>query len=190
MKPDDYFQFSWRLEKGGGPVFLNLIHDLDILRHLCGEVISLQALESSAVRGNPVEDTAVILLRFASGALGTLTISDTIVAPWSWELTSGENSAHHKTDQSCYFIGGTHGSLAIPALEVWQNKGNRSWWEPLHVDRVSFQGEDPLRVQIRHFCRVVRGQDKPTVSGREGVKALKLVVAVKDSAKAGQLIWI
>ncbi len=38
-------------------------------------------MESDAFRGNAVEETAVILLRFASGALGTLAVSDTIVAP-------------------------------------------------------------------------------------------------------------
>jgi len=188
MKPDEYFQVPWRLEKGGGPVFLNLIHDMDLLRHLCGDVLSVQALESTAVRGNPVEDTAAILLRFASGALGTVTISDTIVAPWSWELTTGENPAHHQTDQSCYFIGGTHGALTIPALEVWHMKEKRSWWEPLHINQASFQREDPLRVQIRHFCRVVRGQEKPAVSGREGLMALKLVVAVKEAARTGGMI--
>ena len=89
MKPDDYFEVSWRRDRGAGPIFVNLIHDMDLLRHLCGEVSSVQAFESNAVRRYPVEDSAVILLRFANGALGTVTVSDTIVAPWSWELTTG-----------------------------------------------------------------------------------------------------
>ena len=73
---------------------MNLIHDMDLLRHLCGEVTSVQAFESNAARGIR-EDSAVILLRFANGALGTVTVSDTIVAPWSWELTTGgENPAY------------------------------------------------------------------------------------------------
>ena len=57
IKPDDYFDIAWRREKGAGPVFLNLIHDVDNLRYLCGEVVSVQAIESNAVRGNAVEDT-------------------------------------------------------------------------------------------------------------------------------------
>jgi predicted dehydrogenase len=28
IKPDDYFDVAWRREKGAGPVFLNLIHEL------------------------------------------------------------------------------------------------------------------------------------------------------------------
>jgi predicted dehydrogenase len=190
MKPDDYFEMSWRREKGAGPVFLNLIHDMDLLRYLCGDVKSVQALESSAVRGNAVEESVVILLRFANGALGTVTLSDTIVAPWSWELTSGENPAYCQTDQSCYYIGGTHGSLAIPKLDVWHHKDKRSWWAPIYVERVPFEPADPLRLQIRHFCRVVRGQEQPRVPGREGLKALQLIVAVKDAARTGELIAI
>lgn len=190
MKPADYFEAAWRREKGAGPVYINLIHDLDLLRHLCGEVICVQAFESNAVRGYPVEDSAVILLRFASDALGTVTVSDTIVAPWSWELTTGENPAYDHTDQSCYHIGGTHGSLTVPQLEVWQNKGERSWWEPIHTERFPVVFEDPLRLQIRHFCRVIRGEEQPLVSGREGLNSLTLVEAVKAAGRTGQQVAV
>ena len=190
MKPDEYFAVPWRRMKGAGPVLLNLIHDVDLLRCLCGEVTSVQAIESRAARGNAVEDTAVILLHFESGALGTMTISDTIVAPWSWELTSGESSAYHQTDQSCYLIGGTHASLTIPQFEIWHNKEARSWWEPLHVERVPFETADPLRLQILNFCRVIRGEEKPLVTGREGLRTLEVIAAIGQAAEAGQSVKI
>ena len=88
-KPDDYFDIPWRREKGAGPVFLNLIHDVDLFRYLCGDVVEVQAMESNALRGNAVEETAVILLRFASGVLVTVNVSDKVVSPWSWEFTTG-----------------------------------------------------------------------------------------------------
>ncbi len=50
MKPDDYFDEPWRRAKGAGPVFMNLIHDVDLLRHLCGEIVSVQAMESNVIR--------------------------------------------------------------------------------------------------------------------------------------------
>ena len=90
---------------------------IDDLRNLCGDVVGVQALQASAVRGFPVEDTAAMLLRFRNGALGTVSISDTVAAPWSWELTSGENKAYPRTDEFCYLIGGTEGSISIPRLE-------------------------------------------------------------------------
>ena len=190
FKPDDYFDVPWRRERGAGPVLVNLIHDIDNLRYLCGDIVSVQALDSNAVRGNPVEETAVILVRFASGALATITVSDAIVAPWSWELTTGENPAYPRTEESCYLIGGTHGSLTIPHLDVWHNRGERSWLEPIHRERVRVERQDPLRLQVRQFCRVIRGLEQPLVSGREGLETLKVIAAVKEAAETGRMVRI
>lgn len=186
MKPDDYFDVDWRREEGAGPILLNLIHDVDLFRYLCGEVVSVQALSSNAVRGHAVEETAAILLRFASGALGTVTVSDSVVAPWSWELTTGENPAYPQQDQSCYQIGGTHGALSIPQLEIWSNREKRGWWEPLQRERVPFVPDDPLKVQIRHFADVIRNGTAPISSGREGLATLAVIDAVKRAIRTGQ----
>jgi predicted dehydrogenase len=190
MKPDDYFDALWRREKGAGPVLLNLIHDVDLFRYLCGEIVSVQAQMSNAVRGYAVEDTAVILLRFASGVLGTVTVSDSVVAPWSWEMTTGENPAYPQQDQGCYQIGGTHGALTIPQLEIWSNPGKRSWWEPLLRERVPVTPEDPLRAQMRHFCAVIREGATPIASGREGLNTLKVIAAVQRAAETGASVTI
>jgi hypothetical protein len=76
-------------------------------------------MTSNAVRGLAVEDTAVVLPQFASGSLGTLTVSDTAAAPWSWELTSGENDFYPRNAENCYLIAGTDGALTVPKLELW-----------------------------------------------------------------------
>jgi len=185
MKPDEYFDVAWRRAAGAGPMLINFIHDVDLLRHLCGEVEQVHALSSNAIRGNEVEETCVVLLRFANGALGTVSVSDTVVGPWSWEQTAGENPAYPQTDQACYHIGGTHGSLSIPRLETWSNDGKRGWWEPLRADRAFVPPEDPLRLQIGHFCRVIRDGEAPLVSGREGLETLKVVATVREAIRTG-----
>ena len=81
IKPDDYFDVAWRREKGAGPIFLNLIHDVDLLRYLCGDIVAVQAAQSNRLRGYAVEETAGIILHFASGALGTVHVSDAIQSP-------------------------------------------------------------------------------------------------------------
>lgn len=183
MKPDDYFDTPWRRQPGAGPVFLNLIHDIDLLRHLVGEIVEVQAIESNGVRSNPVEETAVVLLRFAGGALGTVNVSDPVVAPWSWELTARENPVYPATEESCYFIGGTHGSLELPGVGLWANTGRRSWHEPIAATRYPISREDPLLRQIHQFAAVIRGEEVPLVSGLEGLKTLAVIEAVKMSAR-------
>lgn len=183
-KPDDYFDVAWRREPGAGPVFVNLIHDVDLLRHLVGEVVAVQARVASN-RGHAVEDTCVATLEFANGALGTVNISDTIPAPWSWELTSGENPAYPPTDQACYMIGGKDGALELPRLRLWQHQGARSWWEPISATTHPREAGDPLVLQIEHFARVIRGEEPPLVSGREGMRTLAVIEAILASSAGG-----
>lgn len=186
MKPDEYFDVAWRRSAGGGPALLNMIHDVDLLRFLCGEIEEVFAYSSNAVRGNPVEETCAVAMRFAGGALGTFALSDTAVAPWSWEMTARENPVYPYTEQSCYQIAGTLGALSVPRLDIWSYDAKRSWWEPLRTQRLVAAVEDPLRRQIQHFCRVVRREEAPVIDARDGMATLRVVLAALESARAGK----
>ncbi|MGI9449042.1 MAG: Gfo/Idh/MocA family protein [Geminicoccaceae bacterium] len=184
-KPDEYFNAAWRRSKGAGPVFINLIHDIDLLRHLCGEIARVQAVESNRVRGHDVEDSAVVILEFENGALGTVSVSDTVPAPWSWELTAAENAAYPKAHAYCYMIGGQRGALSIPDLRLWSYSGDPSWWEPIECQILPAEEADPLRVQFEHFLDVVERKVSPLVSGEEGLKSLHVIDAIKAAAATG-----
>ncbi|MGO7201870.1 Gfo/Idh/MocA family oxidoreductase, partial [Rhizobium ruizarguesonis] len=109
---------------------------------------------------------------------------------WSWETTTGEHPAFPRYDQFCYQIGGTKGSLGIPDLTLWTSPSKPDWLEPLAQERVPYQAADPLCVQLRHFCDVIRGDATPLVSGREGLATLRVVEAIKRSARWGQMIHL
>jgi len=189
-KPDNYFDVAWRRQPGAGPVLVNLIHDIDTLRYLCGEIVGVQAMYSDRVRLHEVEDTAAIIVRFASGALGTLGVSDAIAAPWSWEMTANENSAYPHTGEMCCQIGGTMGSMSLPDLRVWTHEGRNNWHEPIRADRLTYDAADPLAVQIRHFSAVALGDAEPVISGRDGLETLKVVMAIKMAAASGKMVHI
>ncbi|MCL7409609.1 Gfo/Idh/MocA family protein [Marivivens donghaensis] len=190
LKPDHYFDVDWRRKAGAGPVYLNLIHDIDLLNALCGPITSVHAMESNAVRGNEVEETAVVLLKFESGVLGTVNVSDTASAPWSWELTARENAHYPATSENCYWLGGTKGSLALPNLAVWTHDGPNGWWSPISASKPIFEFDDPLVLQVSHFSEVIAGTAEPVVSGADGLAAVEVITAIKRSAATGKTVEI
>jgi predicted dehydrogenase len=189
-KPDHYFdEGPWRREPGGGPILINLIHEIDDLRAVCGDIVAVQAFASNATRKFKVEDTVAINLRFASGALGTFMLSDTAASARSWEQTSGENKTYpHYDDEDCYLIVGTRGSLAVPTMRLKTYAGERSWWKPFETGVVDVARDDPLVRQLDHFCAVVRGEAAPRVSAREALETLRVTLGVDRAARTGLLV--
>ena len=190
LKPNHYFDVDWRRKAGAGPIYLNLIHDIDLLHALCGPITSVHAMESNAVRRNEVEETAVVLLKFESGVLGTVNVSDAASAPWSWELTARENAHYPATSENCYWLGGTEGSLALPNLAVWTHDGPNGWWSPISASKPIFEFDDPLVLQISHFSEVIAGTAEPVVSGADGLAAVEVITAIKRSAATGETVEI
>ncbi len=188
-KPDSYFAAApWRTEPGGGPILINLIHDIGNLRALCGEIVSVQATASNARRHHAVEDTVAINLCFANGALGTFLLSDAAASARSWEQTSRENPAYASyDDEDCYLIAGTRGSLAIPTMRLrfHSNDAAPSWWERMETEVVNVPREDPLEYQLAHFCDVIRGACKPLVTAWDGLQNLRVTNAIAESARTG-----
>ncbi len=192
FKPDHYFDESpWRREPGGGPILINLIHEVHNLRMLCGEIVAVQAFGSSAIRGFAVEDTVAINLRFANGTLGNFMLSDTAACPRSWEQTSQENKSYASyDDEDCYVLAGTNGSLSVPTmrLKTYPRDEDRSWWKPFEVGTVGLVRDDPLKHQMEHFGAVVRGEARPLVTARDGLQNLKVTEAIGQAAATGRVV--
>jgi predicted dehydrogenase len=186
-KPDRYFEEGpWRTKRGGGPLLINMIHEVDDLRMLCGDVVAVQATASSAARGFVVEDTVAIALRFASGALASFMLSDAAASPRSWEQTSGENADFaHCADEDCYVLAGERGALGVPTMRLRTYAGEASWTVPFATRIVDVPRADPLARQLAHFCAVVRGEAEPAVNAREGCETLRVTLAIAHAAATG-----
>jgi predicted dehydrogenase len=192
-KPDDYFEENggWRRQPGGGPILLNLVHEVNSLLSLVGDIVAVQAVTSAATRGSAVEDTAAVVLTFANGALGTFLLSDAAGSARSWEQTSRENAAYPTyPDEDCYHLAGTRGSLSIPTMRLKVFGGAASWYEPFDTSTVDVERSDPLANQITHFAAVIRGEAEPICSGRDGLTTLRVVDAVLEAARTGQPVVV
>src|SRR5262245_23370141 len=190
-KPKDYYNVTWRREVGGGPILINAIHDIDCLRMLCGDVETVSAIASSATRNFEVEDTAGAVLQFRNGAIGTLLLSDTVSAPWSWEWGSRENANRPHDTENAFLVAGTKGSITVPHLQHrWHEAGQESWDNPLNMVRLKFTPADAYHEQMRNFAEVIRGTAQPVLSGRGGTITLATTLAITRSAQTGKPVRV
>lgn len=174
---EDYRQgYSARADLGGG-VILTLCHPFDYLRWLLGEVSKVWAFcEHVSDLQLEVDDAAEIGLRFANGALGSLHL-DYIQRPPAHRL---EIIGSDGTICWDYFEG---------AVAIFRTQGQSSstGWEVFPTPE-DFQRNDMFRDEMEHFVEVVRGESSPRCSLDDGVSALRLALAAKESQMCGQVV--
>ncbi|WP_308915028.1 Gfo/Idh/MocA family oxidoreductase [Jannaschia sp. LMIT008] len=180
-KPDDYFDVPWRTGIDGAPIKQNLIHDVDMLRMLLGEVADVVGLGSNAVRraaARPESGGAV--LRFASGATATIAYADTAPTPWGFEAATGESPHIPLSGQDSLRIAGTEGAVAFPSLTVWS--GGRTWNDVQTRRQHEAPDGVPLARQLRHFADVIAGRAEPLCTGADGRANLDVVLRIEATA--------
>ena len=96
-----------------GPVITNLIHEIDCLRFIFGEIKAVSSFSSNSVRNFEKEDVLTVNFKFINGILGNFLITDSGSSPWSWETAIGENINLPKLSENSIRIIGTEGSLGV-----------------------------------------------------------------------------
>ncbi|KAL5002669.1 oxidoreductase family, NAD-binding Rossmann fold-domain-containing protein [Aspergillus recurvatus] len=214
LKPPSYFApplGSWRADKKkGGVLGINLIHDIDVLQFLFGPVSRVHAEGTLPQRmlenaGHTAEEGCAVTLRFASGVVGTFLICDVTPSPLNFETGTGENPtippAPSESASDCYRIFGTRASLSVPDMTRWsydhvscgQGKGKEKGWNAeLGLQRIPVEGGDvrPFDAQWGYFVDIVRGEGEDGKDGvgcsvEDGVRALRVVRAVRESMEGG-----
>jgi len=189
-KPADYFKVApWRSQAGGGPILINLIHEIDFLRFTVGEIVAVEAVASNRQRGFTVEDTAAALIEFDNGALGTFFISDSAVTPWTSEQGLGESPEFPFSGESSYRFMGRRGALEFPELVHWtQAAAAQDWNQPIQAQRLHAPTIDPYVAQLDHFRDVIRGAAPSLQNVEDGARSLLATLAVAEAATAGRRI--
>ena len=172
---EDYRQgYSARQDLGGG-VVLTLSHPLDYLRWLFGEVEALWAFTGkNSDLELPVEDTAEIGLRFASGVLGSLHLDYNQRPPSHWlEIVTSQGTLSWDNQSG--------------EVRVYQSKTGD--WQN-YPPPAGFERNELFLAEMRHFLQVTWGEAEPLCSLADGVQALQLALAVHDSQQQGKLIHL
>jgi predicted dehydrogenase len=189
-KPAGYFKAApWRIEAGGGPILINLIHEIDFLRFTIGEITAVEAIASNRQRGFAVEDTAAALVEFDNGALGTFFISDGAVSPWTTEQGTGESPEFPFSGESNYRFMGRRGALEFPGLVQWtQADEAQDWNKPIQAQRIHAPTIDPYVAQLDHFRDVIRGTASSLQPVEDGARSLMVTLAIAEAAAAGRRV--
>jgi UDP-N-acetyl-2-amino-2-deoxyglucuronate dehydrogenase len=187
----DPWRGSWSLE-GGGVLVNQAPHQLDLLLWLLGRPVELFGYWDNL--NHPyieVEDTAVAVLRFASGALGNILVSNSQKPGiYAKVHVHGRNGASVgvQTDGGAMFVAGMSQILEPPVNDLWTVPGEESLlpqWK--RQDERFFASIDPTtyyhRLQIRDFLQAVAEKREPLVTGEDGRRTVELFTAIYRSQR-------
>lgn len=172
---EDYrMSYSARRDLGGG-VLLTLCHPFDYLRWLLGEVEAVSAIAGRLSELElDVEDTAIVSLRFTSGAVGSVYL-DFLQRPPS----------HH------LHIVGTRGVID------WDNSDGLARCYRVETERwesfspaVTFDRNTMFLEQMKNFLACVRGDEPAECTLDDGIRALQIALAAQESSVSGRTIYV
>jgi predicted dehydrogenase len=190
-RPQSYYdEGGWkgtRALDGGGALMNQAIHNVDLLSWIMGPVTQVSGFTATLAHERiEVEDTAVACLRFAQGALGIL------------EATTSVHPGLPKT----IAVHGDHGTVVIEQEDVlrWdltpQTPEDRLIKERFaQKSGASGGASNPAAIshightrQLTDFVRAVETGAAPAVDGREGRKAVEIILAIYRSQETGRPI--
>lgn len=188
-KPDSYF-VGWHTETG--PLLLNTIHDVDDFHYLTGrKVEQVYAAARNTIRHGKIEDSVSAVLEFEGGLTCSYFVTDGSPAPWGYDMAAqemhfmncyaGENSLH---------VMGTKGSFGLPKMDFFNYLPERyGWTEPLQRTHFEVGRPDPATAELMHFADLVEGKETvPRCTGEQGLATLRVVNALIESAKKGEIV--
>ena len=179
-RPQAYYDDEWHgtLAMDGGALMNQSIHHIDALQWFMGPVQSVQAYTSTLAHRMEAEDVGVAVLRFASGALGTVEGS---TLTWPQNL---EGSVALFGERGSVEVGGT----ALNRITLWKVDGQLEQESEIltsqRVDPPSVYGYSHREV-IRDFAQAIMDGKEPGTPGEEARKSLELVLAIYRAAQTG-----
>jgi UDP-N-acetyl-2-amino-2-deoxyglucuronate dehydrogenase len=179
-RPQSYYsQDPWRgtWELDGGVLTNQASHHVDMLEWMMGDVESVYAMSRTALVDIEAEDTAVVVLRFASGALGV------IEATTATRPKDLEGSLSILGEKGTVVVGG----FAMNRMETWEFveelPGDAEVMSRYSVNPPSVYGFGH-QAYYDHVVDCIRNDRRHLVDGLEGRKSLELISAIYESIES------
>ncbi len=171
------YDYVWLLEQG-------TIHIYDITRYLMGDVTSLYAAGVNKYDRNqlgyPIDNVASTL-EFASGAVGNIYTSATALSFKPWERVEVYGNKRWLAVEDQYEL----------ILYDEEEEGPAKHWTPVIPNTLIFDEEfGGFMGLIENFCQVIRGADRPLVTGWDGYRAYELNVATHLSIHRREVVTL
>jgi UDP-N-acetyl-2-amino-2-deoxyglucuronate dehydrogenase len=185
----DPWRGKWATE-GGGVLVNQSPHQLDLLQWFLGEIEEVYGVWANL--NHPyveVEDTAVAVIRFKSGALGNV-VTSLAQKPGIYTKVHvhGDNGASVgvQTDTGASFVAGMSGMTEPPLNDVWTIPGEEHLLAAFgEEDRRRFGQIDATthyhERQIEDFLQAILEDRAPLVTGEEGRIVVELFTAIYRS---------
>ncbi len=177
-RPPEYYSRSrWRgtlALDGGGALMNQAIHTVDLLLFLFGPVTRVSAATATRIHAIEAEDTAVALLEFESGALGTIEATTSAYPGYDRriEMTGAEGTVILEHDRLARVDLRSGAPVNTAAGDT----------TPSASSPVVSDASAHARV-IEDFVRAISTHTVPACDGREGRRSVELVQAIYRSAK-------
>ncbi len=193
---EDYYRLDpWRgtwAGEGGGLLVTQVTHHLDLFQWLMGPVVELFSYWDNLNHPSiEVEDTAVAVLRFANGALGSIVASNSQKPGLFGRIhVHGTNGASVgvQVESGSAFVSGVTTEVAAPVNDIWTVPGEEhllSGWQLEDTERAATIDitQDYHRRQIEDFLTAILEDRAPMVPGEEGRKSVELFTAIYRSQR-------
>ncbi len=172
---------NWFLDpaKSGGMMLDLMIHDFDYARWIAGEVESVYARSVRGRQSNAPEDYGIAILRHTSGAISN------VEGGWAYPPPMFRTALE---------IAGSAGLIEHPADSSMPLSLHLKATAGGDVDAVGIPGspldESPYTTEIKHFYEVIAHGVTPRVSAEDGLAALRIALAARQSAQTGRAVRI
>lgn len=190
-----YRSDPWRgqwLAEGGGVLVNQAPHQLDLLQWFMGPIEEVFGYWANL--NHPfieVEDTAVAVLRFKNGGLGSIVASNSQKPGIYGKVHvhgSNGSSVGVQTEGGAMFIAGVTSILEPPYNDLWTIPGEESMVERWRAeDRAAFEQGDPtlryIMLQNQDFLDAVLEDREPAVTGRDGRVTVEIFTAIYRSQR-------